>query len=57
MTSLLLRRLEPPRAPSRPRFSGTPQIGRLLHPAVSPSSIGAAELLAIAEGLAVSAPG
>jgi hypothetical protein len=57
MSSLLLRRLEPLRAPSRPRFPGAPQIGRRLHPAVAPSSIGADELLAIAEGLAVSAPG
>lgn len=57
MTSLLLPRLGPPRTPSPPRFSGAPQIGHRSHPAAAPPPIGTAELLAIAEGLAVSAPG
>jgi mannose-6-phosphate isomerase-like protein (cupin superfamily) len=57
MTSLLLRPVEPPGTLARPRFRDEPQTGRRLHPAAVPSPIGVAELLAIAEGLAVSAHG
>jgi hypothetical protein len=56
MTSLLLRPVEPHGTLARPRFDSAPQTGRRLHPAADPP-IGVAELLAIAEGLAVSAHG
>jgi hypothetical protein len=57
MTSLLLRPVEPSGTLARARFSDAQQTGRRLHPAAVPSPIDVAELLAIAEGLAVSAHG
>jgi mannose-6-phosphate isomerase-like protein (cupin superfamily) len=53
MTTALLRRIEPPEAPTNLRWRKAQQSGRLLHPAADRSSLGAGELLAIAEGLAV----
>lgn len=55
MTTLLLRPTEAPEAPASPPSTGAAASGRLLHPAADPSFLGVGELLAIAEGLAVSA--
>jgi mannose-6-phosphate isomerase-like protein (cupin superfamily) len=54
MTTLLLRP-ELPKASVNPRSIDTATSGRLLHPAADPALLGVGELLAIAEGLAVSA--
>jgi mannose-6-phosphate isomerase-like protein (cupin superfamily) len=55
MTTLLLRPIDPPEASTRPPSIDAALSGRLLHPAADPSFLGVGELLAIAEGLAVSA--
>jgi mannose-6-phosphate isomerase-like protein (cupin superfamily) len=55
MTTLLLGRAEPPVTLATPHSSEAERSGRLLHPAADPPFLGAGELLAIAEGLAVSA--
>ena len=55
MTTLLLRPVESPEAPASPPSIEAAASGRLLHPAADPAFLGVDELLAIAEGLAVSA--
>ncbi len=55
MTSLLLRPIAPPHPSASPPPIDVAGSGRLLHPAADPSFLGVGELLAIAEGLAVSA--
>ncbi|HEV3265241.1 MAG TPA: cysteine dioxygenase family protein [Acidimicrobiales bacterium] len=53
MTTSLLHRIEPPEASANLRWREAQPSGRLLHPAADPSFLGAGELLAIAEGLAL----
>jgi mannose-6-phosphate isomerase-like protein (cupin superfamily) len=55
MMTLLLRPVEPPEALANPQSIDTAPSGRLLHSAADRSFLGVGELLAIAEGLAVSA--
>ncbi|HWD52646.1 MAG TPA: cysteine dioxygenase family protein [Acidimicrobiales bacterium] len=55
MTTLLLRRIEPPEATANSPSNVTGPSARLLHPASDRSFLEVAELRAVAEGLAVSA--